>query len=470
MPASRAWARTRLNGGLADAARRHVDDPLEAGVGGRIADQAQERQRVLDLAPLEERHPADDAVVDGVAPELLLQHPRLSMGAVEDGHVAPVAPLFLAQPGDAAGDELGLGPLVAGLLPQHRVAAVAVGPQALAAAIEVVLDDRVGRLQDDRSRPVVLLQLDDLGVGEVAVEVEQVARLGAAPAVDRLVVVADHGQVARVSGQVPHQPVLHQVGVLELVDQDVAETSRQLRPHVGVVGQVEHLEQQVVEVDRVLAGQPLAVARVDLGQDVLAVATVAPPDRILATVLGPVDERAQRPRRHRVVEARLLEQRRQQPLLVVVVEDAEVGAEPDPLAMTAKQARAGRVKGTDPHAEGGFGADRLAQALAHLARRLVGEGHREDLPRRHAQRHQPGDAVDQDTGLAGARPRQNHQRALAVGDGALLLGVEPLDARYRHDSVLTAVSAEVKAPGPKAGRGALARPGRPVDVERCPAV
>ena len=84
-------------------------------------------------------------------------------------------------------------------------------------------DDRVGGVEDRLGRAVVLLEADDLGVGVVALELEDVADVGAAPGVDRLVVVADHGEVAVLAGEQVGEAVLGVVRVLVLVDQDVAE-------------------------------------------------------------------------------------------------------------------------------------------------------------------------------------------------------------------------------------------------------
>ena len=108
-------------------------------------------------------------------------------------------------------------------------------------------------VEDHLGRPVVLLELDDHRVREIAIEVEQVARLGAAPRVDRLVVVPDDGEVARRLGEPAHEVVLDAVGVLELVDQDVAEPdARAIRARDLGLPPGQHLQQQVVEVDRVL--------------------------------------------------------------------------------------------------------------------------------------------------------------------------------------------------------------------------
>src|SRR3546814_10399894 len=67
------------------------------------------------------------------------------------------------------------------------VAMVALGPQRLAEAALVVGDDLGGGGQDARGRAVVLLQPDHRGTRKVLVELQDVADLGAAPAVDRLV-------------------------------------------------------------------------------------------------------------------------------------------------------------------------------------------------------------------------------------------------------------------------------------------
>ena len=98
-----------------------------------------------------------------------------------------------------------------------------VGPEGLAEAALVGGDDAGGGGEDVRGGAVVLLEADDLGAGEVLLEAQDVADLGAAPAVDRLVVVADAADVAVGAGEEAEPEVLGDVGVLVLVDEDVAE-------------------------------------------------------------------------------------------------------------------------------------------------------------------------------------------------------------------------------------------------------
>ena len=69
------------------------------------------------------------------------------------------------------------------------------GAQRLAEPALVVRDQVRGGGEDVAGRAVVALEPDDRGAGEIVLEAQDVVDLGAAPAVDRLVVVADAADV-----------------------------------------------------------------------------------------------------------------------------------------------------------------------------------------------------------------------------------------------------------------------------------
>ena len=75
--------------------------------------------------------------------------------------------------------------------------------------------------------------------------------VGRAEAVDRLVVVADHGHVAVRRREQLDEPVLRGVGVLVLVDEQRAEAMRQPLADLGELEQPDGPRDQVVEVERV---------------------------------------------------------------------------------------------------------------------------------------------------------------------------------------------------------------------------
>ena len=83
------------------------------------------------------------------------------------------------------------------------------------------------------------------------------------------------------------------------------------------------------------------------------------------------------------------------------------------------------MEGAEPwHALHGL-AEHLAEPQLHLARRLVGEGHRQDFVRpRPALAQDVGDARGQHAGLAGAGAGQHQHGAVQRLDRFALLGIE----------------------------------------------
>ena len=135
---------------------------------------------------------------------------------------------------------------------------------------EVVGDQRVGGVEDVLRGPVVLVEHDHRGVGERLFELEDVADVGAAEPVDRLVGVADHAHVVVLRAEQHHEFVLRLVRVLVLVDQDVLEAVLPLLQRLLVdLQQVDRDHQQVVEVHRVRGGEAALVLGVG-GRDQLA--------------------------------------------------------------------------------------------------------------------------------------------------------------------------------------------------------
>ena len=111
-------------------------------------------------------------------------------------------------------------------------------------------DQRIRRRQDVAGGTIVLLQPEQLHVGEIAPVLLQVLDLRAAPAIDRLIVIADRERQALRAHQQLQPVVLNGVGVLELVDQHMPEARPIMREHVGPVAQqFVSAQQQFGEID-----------------------------------------------------------------------------------------------------------------------------------------------------------------------------------------------------------------------------
>ena len=147
-------------------------------------------------------------------------------------------------------DVAGLVLLVLGGVHLHLIALAIAGPQGLALALGVVLNDTVRSVQDIGRRAVVLFQTDGFGARVNALEIKDVLNGSAAEAVDALVIVAHHADVLFRAGEEAHQTELRHTGVLILVHQQIAVFVLVEIPHILVLGQQLHsLVNQVVKVE-----------------------------------------------------------------------------------------------------------------------------------------------------------------------------------------------------------------------------
>ena len=240
-----------------------------------------------------------------------------------------------------------------------------------------------------------------------------------------------------VAGEELGQAVLGDVGILELVDQQVAIALVIPGLHFGgVLQQVGRPQQQVVKVQGVLAGEGFLVVAIDAGADVdpvgaVFVLGVVGGLRHLAGVLqeafggGDAGEDGAGLVAF-YIHIGQLHGGFDGVQLVVLVVDGEVGVEGHALAVAAQDAGANGVEGA--HSDGGAASRQQAvQAVAHFPGRLVGESDGQDLPGGDtALAHQVGDAVGNDAGFAGAGAGYDEQGAVGVQHGLLLGFVEAL--------------------------------------------
>ena len=273
-------ARDRL---VAKAALGDVDDAFEGEVVRRLVDHAEVRQRVADFGAFVEAEAADDLVRHADRDEAVLELAGLVLRADQDRDLVE---RFARAPDDV--DFLADAARLFGAVPDaddlDLLADVALGPELLAKAPAIVGDHARRGAEDVRRAAVILFEADDLSPRKVALELQDVLDLRTAPRIDRLVVVADAGDVLALLREQPQPEILRRVGVLILVDHDVFEALLILREHVAVrLQDDEHVEQQVAEIARVERDQPrlvllvqlaaaavgvaLALARIDIGGD-----------------------------------------------------------------------------------------------------------------------------------------------------------------------------------------------------------
>jgi len=416
---------------LAEGAGGDVDDALESdGVGG-VRDEAEVGEDVFDFAAGVEAGAADDAIGDATSEEGLLDDAGLGVGAIHDGDVAGAPVAFRDVSFDLLGDEISFVGFGVGLVNDGVDALVVVGPELLVDAFGSAVDDGVGDAEDGFGGAVVLFETNDGGVREVTLEVEDVADVGGAPGVDGLVGVADDGEVVAAGGPVAGEVVLDEVGVLEFVDEGVAEAALVALGDLGLgVEEVDGTGEEVVEVEGVVLFEGGFVVLVEAADDFFKV--VAGAVAIFgdgeAFVLGAGDGAADGAGAVVLrVDAEVGEGSADDEVLVGVVIDDEFTGDADGGAVDAEDAGAGAVEGAEGHAFGGL-ANESGDAVAEFAGGFLGKGDAEDLVGSDALfLDEPGDAVGDDAGFAAAGAGDDEEGAAGMRGGFRLGGVEAVE-------------------------------------------
>ena len=281
-----------------------------------------------------------------------------------------------------------------------------------------------------RRGAVILLQLDHFGFGKILFELQDIGDLRPAPAVDRLVVIADAADILVALREQPQPEILRAVGVLIFVDQYIFKLVLVALEYLAMVfEQVQRVQQQVAEITGVQRFQPFLIERVEMLALAIVIALRLVGIEILrveAAVLPLVDQTGEHPGGPALVVDFLgLDQLLEQANLVVGVENGEIALQADHLGMAAQHFRADAVEGAEPRHAFETLADDCPDPLLHLAGGLVGERYRENLAGPgFARVDDMGDSPGQGGGLAGPRAGEHQHRALAGEHGLALRRVQ----------------------------------------------
>ena len=110
-----------------------------------------------------------------------------------------------------------------------------------------------------------MFQLENLGVGINLGEVEDVVNIGPAEGIDALCIIPHHTYVLVILSQLQHNAVLCKVGILILIDQNIAELILIAGQHLGVVAkQQESIEQQIIKIHCIRLPASFPIPAVDI--------------------------------------------------------------------------------------------------------------------------------------------------------------------------------------------------------------
>ena len=172
-----------------------------------------------------------------------------------------------------------------------------------------------------------MLELNDLRGREVLLKPENVLDPCATPAVYGLVVIADDERHAGISGEQPQPGVLNRVGVLELIDEQMAEATPIMCEQLGAVApQLMRAQQQLREIDKTTALAYFFVGCVKCDElPAIGVSLVVEVLWTQALVLLAIDEILDFARHPTtVIDLEVFQQALDEPQLVVGIDDLKI--------------------------------------------------------------------------------------------------------------------------------------------------
>ena len=135
----------------------------------------------------------------------------------------------------------------------NRLTLAVFRPQFFLKQLRIIRNHRVGRIQNPLGRAVILLQFDHLDLRKVALQQFQIVQSRAAPRINRLIIVAHGGEHRARAGQQLDQLILHRIGVLILVHQNIADFRLPALTHLIVAAQQFHRQtNQIVKIHRLI--------------------------------------------------------------------------------------------------------------------------------------------------------------------------------------------------------------------------
>ena len=121
-------------------------------------------------------------------------------------------------------------------------------------------DHLIGGVQNVSGGSVVLLQLDHHCIRIILFKIQYVADVRAAPAVDGLIVVAHHAQIAFIARHQPHKLILRRIRILIFVHQHIIEPVLIVFQYRRMLTQQhQRFDQQIIEIQRVIAAQRILI-------------------------------------------------------------------------------------------------------------------------------------------------------------------------------------------------------------------
>ena len=226
----------------------YIDDAPHGNIVCRIDHHAQIRQNVLDLLAVIELESAVHPIANTRLHKRFFDDTGLRIRSVKHSKPACVLALRHQLP-NLLTNPCRFLPLIACPIQADALTRTLLRPKCFILSVCVERNHLIGGIQNIRGRTVVLFQLDDLRIRKILFKIEDIADIRAAPAIDGLIVIADHAKVAALRSQQPNKHILRVVRILIFVYMNIAQLTLICLQNRRMLGkQLKRFDNQVIKI------------------------------------------------------------------------------------------------------------------------------------------------------------------------------------------------------------------------------
>ncbi len=230
-----------------------------------VHDQPKVGYDILDFFALVERQSAVYPIGHSFSAQGFFKYAALGIGAVQDGKIRIGTTFGTPQFCYFVRNDFPFLGIAVGLADPDGFARFFFGEHFFVYLPFVLFYQAVGGTHDGLCGAVVLFQFEDFRVRIQFCEVQYIVNVGSPERIYALCVIPHHTHMPVLLGELQHDAVLGEIGVLVLVYQQVVELFLITRQRLRMVAeQQERIDQQIVEIHGICLFASLLVAEVDV--------------------------------------------------------------------------------------------------------------------------------------------------------------------------------------------------------------
>jgi len=176
---------------------------------------------------------------------------------------------------DRTHDEIHLFELIINAEINDLQTTLTVRPQPLVFPIPILADNSEHRIENHLNKSIILLKTHNTCLTEVLLEVQNVTQIGTPPLINKLIRITHNNNVAMNFNKTANQQILQTIDILVLVHHHVLKLPNIKLAHLlEGFEELNHLQQKVIEVERVNVLENLQIPFINLHD--LLIANIPP--------------------------------------------------------------------------------------------------------------------------------------------------------------------------------------------------